>query len=74
MRLAKLLRLASSNDPTQLTSLEDYVARMKEDQKQIYFLSGAGALAACVHFCMQEHVLWLSGGAFLQCHRPTFNL
>ena len=27
-------------DPEKLSSLEDYVSRMKEDQKQIYHLSG----------------------------------
>ena len=41
LRLAKLLRLHSSADASELTSLEGYVSRMKPDQKQIYFLSGA---------------------------------
>ena len=40
-QLLKLLRFAStdSSDPEALTSLKDYVSRMKEDQKQIYWVS-----------------------------------
>eukprot|EP00051_Salpingoeca_urceolata_P035572 m.30427 g.30427 ORF g.30427 m.30427 type:complete len:837 (-) comp9433_c0_seq1:60-2570(-) len=40
-RLAKLLRFFSSNDPEELTSLEDYVSRMKESQETIFFIAGA---------------------------------
>ncbi|GJP29455.1 hypothetical protein CLOM_g16713 [Closterium sp. NIES-68] len=40
MRLAKLLRFKSSNDPEKLTSLEQYVARMKPGQKAIYYVTG----------------------------------
>lgn len=39
-RLAKLLRFQSSNGKD-LTSLEDYVARMKTKQEHIYWLAGA---------------------------------
>lgn len=39
--LAKLLRFeSSSTEPGTLTSLADYVSRAKEDQGEIYFLSG----------------------------------
>ncbi|CAI6006003.1 unnamed protein product [Closterium sp. NIES-65] len=40
MRLAKLLRFKSSNDPEKLTSLEQYVSRMKPGQKAIYYVTG----------------------------------
>jgi len=42
-RLAKLLRFQSSNgkDKTELTSLEDYVSRMKPKQEHIFWLAGA---------------------------------
>jgi len=38
--LISLLLFASSNDPENLTSLKDYVARMKEDQNDIFYLAG----------------------------------
>lgn len=38
--LVSLLLFASSNDPENLTSLKDYVARMNEDQKEIFYLAG----------------------------------
>lgn len=41
-RLAKLIRFASSNDEKELTSLEDYVERMKEKQDKIFVVSGNG--------------------------------
>ncbi|KAG4073141.1 hypothetical protein HA402_002530 [Bradysia odoriphaga] len=42
-RLAKLLRFQSSNgkDKTDLTSLEEYVARMKPKQEHIFWLAGS---------------------------------
>eukprot|EP00877_Chromochloris_zofingiensis_P005364 jgi/Chrzof1/14829/Cz09g17250.t1 len=40
-RLAKLLRFHTSKSPEKLTSLDEYISRMKEDQKQIYFIAGS---------------------------------
>ena len=37
--LAKLLRFSSSNDATDVTSLQEYIARKKEDQTSIYYLT-----------------------------------
>uniref|UniRef100_A0A3Q0SMS2 Endoplasmin n=1 Tax=Amphilophus citrinellus TaxID=61819 RepID=A0A3Q0SMS2_AMPCI len=39
-RLAKLLRFQTSNSDTALSSLEQYVERMKEKQDKIYFMAG----------------------------------
>src|SRR4029079_13554614 len=39
-RLLELLVLQSSHDPEKLTSLREYVSRMKEDQKEIFYLTG----------------------------------
>lgn len=39
-RLAKLLRFKSSNDKKEVTSLEQYLERMKEKQSQIYVFGG----------------------------------
>uniref|UniRef100_A0A668TCQ0 Histidine kinase/HSP90-like ATPase domain-containing protein n=1 Tax=Oreochromis aureus TaxID=47969 RepID=A0A668TCQ0_OREAU len=39
-RLAKLLRFQTSNSETDLSSLEQYVERMKEKQDKIYFMAG----------------------------------
>ena len=37
-KLLPLLRFASSHDEEKLTSLDDYLARMKDDQEEIYYL------------------------------------
>ena len=39
-RLLELLVFQSSNDPEKLTTLKEYVSRMKEDQKEIFYLTG----------------------------------
>jgi molecular chaperone HtpG len=39
-RVIALLLFESSNDPKKLTSLKDYVARMKPEQEQIYYMTG----------------------------------
>jgi len=39
-KLARLLRFYSSNNVHELTSLNDYISRMKESQEDIYFIAG----------------------------------
>jgi molecular chaperone HtpG len=39
-RLLAMLLFQSSNDPEKLTTLKDYVGRMKPEQNQIYYLTG----------------------------------
>jgi molecular chaperone HtpG len=39
-RVLKLLLFQSSNDPVRLTTLDEYVSRMKEDQAQIFYITG----------------------------------
>lgn len=38
-RLAKLLRFMSSADSEKLTSLDEYIERMKEKQEHIYYMA-----------------------------------
>ncbi|EGD72664.1 heat shock protein gp96 [Salpingoeca rosetta] len=40
-RLAKLVRFHSSHEDGELTSLDDYVARMKKNQEHIFFVAGS---------------------------------
>lgn len=39
-KLAKLLRFYSSNKPDEYVSLDEYVSEMKENQENIYFITG----------------------------------
>eukprot|EP01025_Chloroclados_australasicus_P063193 TRINITY_DN8342_c0_g1_i4.p1 TRINITY_DN8342_c0_g1~~TRINITY_DN8342_c0_g1_i4.p1 ORF type:complete len:790 (-),score=166.72 TRINITY_DN8342_c0_g1_i4:242-2611(-) len=39
-RIAKLIRFQTSKTGTDLTSLDEYISRMKEGQKNIYFIAG----------------------------------
>ena len=39
-RIVPLLMFESSNDPKKLTTLKDYVSRMKEGQDDIYYITG----------------------------------
>jgi len=41
VRISKLLRYPSSHSKEDLTSLDDYVERMKKDQTHIFYVSGA---------------------------------
>ena len=38
--LLEVLSVSSTNDPEQLTTLREYVERMKEGQKDVYFMTG----------------------------------
>jgi heat shock protein beta len=40
-RIAKLLRFTTSKSGDKTVSLDQYIARMKEGQKEIYFLTGS---------------------------------
>jgi molecular chaperone HtpG len=44
-QLLDVASFASTNDPTELTSLRDYLARMKENQEHIYVLTGESRAA-----------------------------
>lgn len=49
-RVAKLLRFASSNDPEKLTSLDEYIERMKDKQEHIYFMAANTRKEVRAHF------------------------
>jgi len=40
MRLAKLLRFYTTDESEEMTSLDDYISRMKDDQDTIMYLPG----------------------------------
>lgn len=58
-RLAKLLRFFSSNSDTELTSLEEYIERMKEKQDKIYFCAGNGRKEVGGKLLFDEGFLYL---------------
>ena len=40
------IRFQTSHDPSELTSLEDYLERMKEKQEHIYFMAATSRVEA----------------------------
>lgn len=48
-RVAALLRYASSTQGDKLSSLDDYISRMKADQKEIWYVAGSTVEAAKVN-------------------------
>lgn len=65
-RLSKLLRFYTSKSPDKLASLEEYVSRMKEGQKQIYYLCGqsmeeikASPFLERYYTCTQSWILYV---------------
>ena len=56
-RVAKLLRFTSSNDPEKLTSLDEYIERMKDKQEHIYYMAGETKKQVCTCTCVYIHVI-----------------
>ena len=66
-RLAKLVRFSSSNSEDSVTSLADYIERMKDKQEYIYFMAGGSRKEVQmvqtdlnVHSCTQNQSCQLS--------------
>lgn len=68
-RLAKLLRFQSSHHESNLTSLDQYVERMKEKQDKIYFMAGASRKEVCKSQRKREGVQYTIG-----CSYGTINI
>lgn len=54
-RLAKLLRFQTSNSEKDVSSLEQYVERMKEKQDKIYFMAGTSRKEVSRWLLMTEY-------------------
>lgn len=68
-RLAKLLRFQSSHHESNLTSLDQYVERMKEKQDKIYFMAGASRKEVCKSERRREGVEYI-----IVCSYSTTNV
>jgi HSP90 family molecular chaperone len=65
---ALLVQVHTSKSPEKLTSLDDYISRMKPDQKDILYI--AGAQCAMPHPHMQHAGIADAASAFL-VHRMS---
>jgi heat shock protein beta len=55
-KLAKFLRFRSTNDPEELTSLDGYISRMKDDQDTILYLPGDSQEAILKNPVLKKYV------------------